>query len=257
MIDSFDPSLGVPGKDPGAPKKVVFCVPTITRPFAPFLASLEAEIPLIRAAGWDEASVYEIGNVYISVARAIMLRKALDAGADIIVFLDHDLSWKPGDLLKLIETEGHVVAGTYRFKKPEVQYMGKVGVVMGSLRPIQREDGCIKAIAVPAGFLKVTRWAVNKFIEVYPELCYGERCNPHVDLFNHGAQDWIWWGEDYAFARHWNKAGGECWIRPDLDIDHWLPPSETEPEGKRFKGNFLEYMLRQPGGSKAGQPHPT
>lgn len=30
-----------------------------------------------------------------------MLRKALDAQADVIVFIDHDVSWAPGDLLKL------------------------------------------------------------------------------------------------------------------------------------------------------------
>ena len=46
-----------------------------------------------------------------------MLRKALDAKADVIVFIDHDVSWDAKDLLTLIQTEGDVVAGTYRFKK--------------------------------------------------------------------------------------------------------------------------------------------
>ena len=64
--------------------------------------------------------VHEVGSPYISAARATMLRKALDAKADVIVFIDHDLSWRPGDLLKLIETTGDVVGGTYRFKQDEV-----------------------------------------------------------------------------------------------------------------------------------------
>lgn len=226
------------------PRKVIFCVPTIEQPYSPMLEALAASIPLIVEAGWDEGCVYEVGNPYISAARNIMLRKALDAKADVIVFLDHDLSWEPRDLLTLIETEGDVVAGTYRFKHEPEKYMGKLHVAPGTMRPCQREDGCIKATSIPAGFLKITRGTVNRFIEDYPELCYGERCSPHVDLFNHGAMDGIWYGEDYGFSYRWTKAGGDIWIRPDLDITH------HGADGERFPGNFLDFMLRQPGGSK-------
>jgi hypothetical protein len=54
--------------------------------------SLEAEIPLIHAAGWQEELVQEINNPYIGGARAKMLRKALDHDATVVVFLDYDLS---------------------------------------------------------------------------------------------------------------------------------------------------------------------
>jgi hypothetical protein len=97
-------------------KKVVFCTPTVTRPYAPYLKALEDSVPLVKAAGWEDQVVFEIGNPYISAARAKMTRKALDAGADVIVYLDHDLSWEPKDLVTLLETEGDVVAGTYRMK---------------------------------------------------------------------------------------------------------------------------------------------
>lgn len=226
-------------------RRVIFCIPTIERPFSPMLDALAASIPLIVAAGWDEGCVYEVGNPYISAARNIMLRKALDAKADVIVFLDHDMSWDPADLLTLIETEGDVVAGTYRFKDPAAErYMGKLAVVPGTMRPIQREDGCIKATSIPAGFLKITRNTVNSFIEAYPDLCYGEKCSPHIDLFNHGAMDGIWYGEDYGFSHRWTKAGGEMWFRPDINLTH------HSADGQAYPGNFLEFMLRQPGGSK-------
>lgn len=103
-------------------KKVVFCVPTMKRPYQQLLDSLKASVELL--GEYDHYLVNEIGCPYISGARATMLRKALDIKADIIVFLDHDLSWNPQDLLKLIETDGDVVAGLYRFKKPEEVYMG-------------------------------------------------------------------------------------------------------------------------------------
>lgn len=223
------------------PKKVVFCIPTITKPYQQMLDSLEASIPLIQAAGWQEAAVYQIGCPYISAARAMMLRKALDAKATVIVFIDHDLSWEPQDLLTLIETDGDVVAGTYRYKYGTEEYMGSV-FSGPTNRPIGRdEDGCIKMHSIPAGFLKITRGAVSKFIAAYPELCYGEPCSPHIDLFNHGAHDGIWWGEDYAFARRWREKCGDIWLIPDLNITHHSPEHA-------YPGNFHKFLLACPGG---------
>jgi len=224
-------------------KKVCFCIPTITRPYQQCLDSLEASVPLLNAAGWDHYMVPEVGNPYISAARAKMLRKALDAKADVIVFIDHDVSWRPEDLLKLLETEGDVVAGTYRYKSEEVSYMGTILSDI-NCRPVVRKDGCIAATLVPAGFLKITTKCVDKFMQAYPDLCYGEKYSQSVDLFNHGAYKGNWWGEDYAFCRNWKDAGGEIWLVPDLDLDHH---SATES----FPGNFHKFMLAQPGGSEA------
>lgn len=225
-------------------KKVIFCVPTLTRPYQQTLESLKNSVPLVIDAGWDEGMVTEIGCPYISAARATMLRKALDAKADVIVFIDHDVSWKPTDLLKLIETEGDVVAGLYRFKYDDhVEYMGAIqDNPLDGHRPVVRKDGAIKATRVPAGFLKITKEAVDKFMTAYPELCYGQKYNLSVDLFNHGAHKGQWWGEDFAFSRNWIDAGGEIWVVPDLDLTH-------HSADKDYHGNFHEYLLSQPGGS--------
>jgi glycosyltransferase involved in cell wall biosynthesis len=233
------------GGNPAAAKRVVFCTPTLTEPTAHYLAALEASVPVLDAAGYDHSAVFEVACPYISYARANMLRKALDAKADIVVFIDYDLSWKPEDLLTLIETEGDVVAGTYRFKKDDEEYMG-VWQVDGRGRPLLRDDGCFLADKVPAGFLKVTKEAVDRFMRAYPELTFGVRYNPAVDLFNHGAIDGVWYGEDYAFSKRWRELGGDIPLIPDLDITH-------HSSAKAYPGNLHEFMLRQPGGSKAGE----
>lgn len=222
-------------------KKVVFCIPTISKPYQVTLDSLEASIPLIQAAGWEEGTVYQINCPYISAARATMLRKALDAKATVVVFIDHDLSWPAADLLRLIETPGDVVAGTYRFKGEPEEYMGSIFPGLDGC-PIVREDGCIKAHSIPAGFLKITRKGVNKFIDSYPGLTYGEKCSPCIDLFNHGAIEGVWHGEDYAFARRWREKCGDVWLIPNLSLTHWSGDTA-------FPGNFHTYMLAQPGGS--------
>jgi hypothetical protein len=169
-----------------------------------------------------------------------MLRKALDAKADVIVFIDHDLSWRPADLLTLIETPGDVVGGTYRFKADEVSYMGTIHSTPAGT-PVVRADGAIKARLLPAGFLKVTTAAVDRFMTAYPDLCYGEKYRMSVDLFNHGAHKGVWWGEDYAFCRRWEECGGDAWLVPDLQLDH-------HSADKSYPGNFHTYLRQQPGG---------
>lgn len=221
--------------------KVVFATPSLSGPTAPYIKSLEQSIPLITAAGWEEGYVQELQNPYISAARAIMTRKALDAKADVVVYLDYDLSWDARDLLTLLESDADVVAGTYRYKKPEVEYMGEI-ISNAHGTPLVRKDGCIAMNWVPAGFLKVTKNALQKFMRAYPELLYGERDSPSVDLFNHGAHKGVWYGEDVAFCRNWRAIGGEVWLTPNLNINH-----HTVKEV--FNGNMHEFLLRQPGGS--------
>lgn len=232
-----------------ARRKVVFCIPTISRPYQACLDSLAASLPLVVEAGWAEEMANSIGCPYISRARETMLRKAMAANADVIVFIDHDLSWRPDALLKLLETEGDVVAGTYRFKKEPEEYMGAVMSDHEGRPQVRESDGALKGFCVPAGFLKVTRNAVNRFMLAYPELQYVDEGVLTVDLFNHGAHKGTWYGEDYAFCRNWRDIGGEIWIIPDLNIDHHLGDQV-------FPGNFHKFLLRQDGGSESDNPIP-
>jgi hypothetical protein len=228
--------------------KVVICTPTIVKPHPAYLAALEASIPALDASGHDHSLVAETGNPYISAARAKMLRKALDAQADAVIFIDHDVSWRPQDLISLIETPGEVVAGLYRFKSDEISFMGTIYTDPAGF-PAAREDACIRAKLVPAGFLKITTDAVERFMTAYPDLCYGPKYSPSVDLFNHGARDGLWWGEDYAFSKRFGEAGGELWVQPDLNLTHHSADAE-------YPGNFHEFLTRQAGGANDPQRAP-
>lgn len=226
--------------------KIAICTPTTDRPLDPYLDSLEASAPALTAEGWEHQAAFEVGSPYISHARITAMGKALRWGADVLVFIDHDVSWRPQDLVRLVQTEADVVGGTYRFKIPEqdgTNYMGKV-VVGPNGRPMVREDGCIAATCLPAGFLKVTRKAVERFMDAYPHLIIDADGFRNVDLFNHGAHKGVWFGEDYAFCRNWRDLGGEVWLLPDLQLDH------HNRDGAVWPGNFHEHLLML--GSKRG-----
>lgn len=226
-------------------KHVVLCVPTVKKPYQQTLDAIAASIPMLESAGWNHSMVSTVGCPYIDAARAKMLRQALDAKADVIVFIDHDVSWQPQDLIRLIETEGDYVVGTYRFKREPEEYMGQL-LSLADGRPIVRQsDGAIATYSAPAGFMKITPAAVNLIIEKYPELCYGERHTPHIDFFNYGAYKHVFWGEDYAACRRFIDAGGSIWTVPNLNINH------HGSDGAVYAGNLHKFLLRQPGGSEA------
>lgn len=224
--------------------KIVIATPTVSRPHDAYLAALEASVPALDAAGIDHSTVFEIGCPYISSARAQMLAKAMKHGADVVMFIDHDVAWDPPSLLKVLQTPDDVVCGTYRYKRDHEEYMGTHCVYGENNLPLVRaSDGAIEAVWVPAGFLKVTRAAIEKFSRYFPELLYGPD-RDHVDLFNHGAHRGIWYGEDYAFSRNWHTLGGEIWLVPDLNLDHHSPQ-------KCYSGNYHRFLRRRPGGAEA------
>lgn len=215
--------------------------PSYTGLMEPYKQSLRASAPLLNEAGWQDGMGCEFLNPYISFARANLTRRALDAQADIVVYIDYDLSWNPQDLVTLVETPGDVVCGTYRFKNDKEEYMGVIQTDERDVA-ITRADGCIAAMWGPAGFLKVTKEAIDKFMEGYPNLCMGPRYAPSVDLFNHGVHERKWWGEDAAFGRNWRAIGGDVWIVPNLDLTHWAGE-------KPYPGNYHQFLMKQPGGS--------
>lgn len=226
--------------------KVCFCVPVYRKPEPEFLASLEKSIPVVKAAGWEEGSAWEVGHAYISYARTLLTRRAIMWDADQIVYLDSDVSHEPGDLLKLLETPGDVVVGTYRFKVEEEAYMGRLARQEGEPL-VSRADGCLPLLLAPAGFMKISRVAVEMFARAYPDLDFsrpwvgGEH---HYDLFNHGVikvgEDKVWFGEDYAFSLRWHQMGNPLWCIPDLNLGH----HGVNGDGVRmhFMGNYRKWL---------------
>lgn len=224
--------------------KAAILTPTIRRPHPAYVAAIEAAVPALEAAGIDQIGGFTVGNPYISAARAEMLHKALQTDADCYVFIDHDISFPPEHLVKLIQTPGEVVAGDYRFKMDDEEYMGTLERdAFGRVIGVKAGDTLVlKAERIPAGFLKVTREAVERFMRAYPHLCYGSPIAPAVDLFNHGAHEGVWWGEDYAFSRNFRACGGEIMVIPDLDLTH-------HSEDQAYVGNLHQFLMRQPGGA--------
>ena len=66
--------------------------------------------------------LWEIGCSMIGVARNKIARRFMETKADCLVFVDSDISWTGGDLLKLVARPEKVVGGTYRAKREDDYY---------------------------------------------------------------------------------------------------------------------------------------
>jgi len=223
--------------------KVLFGTPTykgITD--TGYLDSLAATVTLCEERGIQTQFVLVTGCCYVQEARNKIVKQFMDSDADVLFFLDDDISWPAEKALELIEMDDAVVAGVYPLKKADPAFPVVIHTDADD-RPLVRHDGLISATGVPGGFLRITRSVIEKLIESYPNQKYadyeeGERTNELYDLFPQGVYNGRWVGEDYAFCRLWTDIMGTIWVVPDIDFIH-----------AGFYGNYHEFLLNQPGGS--------
>lgn len=220
----------------------------------PFLSSLNATGRLLKSKGYEPYKGMAFGDPYIQKARNDLVKQFLDSDCDVFFFVADDLKFDPEDALRVIETPGEVVAGAYSMKCKPAQFAA-IHKKDEHGKPIVREDGCVAALGVQTGFLRIHRSVFEKIIEGYPELAFwgmnkeGERINVSHDFFPQGVVRNRWLGEDYAFCNLWTELGGEIWVVPDIDFVHY----DTEPTNKEpipYPGNFHDYLQKLPGGSK-------
>src|SRR5438067_9035209 len=88
-------------------------------------------------------------------ARDQLARDFLASDADRLVFVDEDVSWEPGSLIKIATKPADLCGGAYRFKQDEegypVQWLPKPELWADP------ETGLLEVLSLPAGFLAVSR----------------------------------------------------------------------------------------------------
>ena len=207
--------------------------------------SLIEEVFIIKAAGiqvlWD---VYP-GCCYLPIARNMLVKQFMESDGTDMVFLDGDVNWMPGSVLKLLQWDRDIVAGIYPYKgEPEAYPV--VHVLDADRRPVvDPVTGLIEANAVPTGFMRIRRNVFEAMKEKYPELQVTDNRDPEKPVTYHCYFDTkqvgeTWYGEDIYFCKLWRKIGGRIWVQPDLTFWHHGP--------KAWKGNWHDYLRKLPGG---------
>lgn len=184
------------------------------------MRSLFTDLLALQARG-DVWSLHdECGNALIADARALIVAQFLASEADVLVFIDSDVCWEAGALLKLLDHPQDMVAGIYPQRKDPINYCVKWDI---SKPDLIAQDGLLEVLGVPAGFLKLTRRQLESMVEQYPD----------SEFYVENAPDQKAWalfadyrigkhkmGEDYSFCKRWTDMGGKVWIDPEIRMGH-------------------------------------
>lgn len=140
-----------------------------------------------------------------------------------LLCIDGDLGWPAQAVLAMMDADKEFVAGVYPARGDQKCFL---------FRPVVNDDGTIvndrhllKMQYIPAGFMLISRSAIQKMRDKYPELYYepkDKRNNPEPGycFFDTEVYEGEFWGEDFVFCRRAREAGVDIWVDPLIQFDH-------------------------------------
>lgn len=184
-------------------------------------------------------------NAGVISARNQLVRQFLESDSDKLFFLDSDITFPEGALVKLCHKPVEIVGGCYRHKNPnEVSYpvcFLKQDELYGDA------NGLTEVAQIPTGFMSIDRSVFKKIDEKFPER--RARLGNAVNYFQMPVVDGILYGEDFYFCKEWTEqVGGKVFMDPDLDLVHWCfnPVAYPGHIGKWLRGkNPQDYNYRK------------
>jgi hypothetical protein len=137
--------------------------------------------------------------------------------ADKMVFLDADVSWEFGHLLRLAHHPVNLVGGAYRLRKEPEEYP----VIWLDRRELWTDkNGLLEVASLPAGFLAISRNAFSAFRKHYGDRRYINQGKEYYAYFHSPFTDKCLFGEDVRFCFEWRAMGGNVYLDPELTLGH-------------------------------------
>lgn len=141
-----------------------------------------------------------------------------------VLFIDSDLGWPAEAVYAMLSVNKEFVAGCYPARGASDMYLFRP-VVDNNFKMTQ-ENHLLKMNYIPAGFMLLSREAIKKMRDKFPELYfepknkYQNNPDPGYCLFNTEVYEGEFWGEDFVFCRRAREAGIDIWVDPLIQFDH-------------------------------------
>jgi len=196
-------------------------------------------IVLAARDGWSVQTNGMSQNSLINYARAIIGQDFWESDCDVLFFVDSDLSWNPEGFLRILNTPLDVIGGAYPVKQEGVEHKFHIKVTEA---PPKKTNGSnlpllVKTTKIAGGFVKITRGAMERMRDAYPELKANYRGREIYMLWDTMIVKGEPLGEDFSFCQRWTDIGGEIYVDPDIDFGHY--------GRKVFRGNFLRDVIQK------------
>jgi glycosyltransferase involved in cell wall biosynthesis len=194
------------------------------------VTGLFQEIAAFAERRWGFALQFAMGNNGIHMARNFLVRRFLDTDCTDLFFIDSDIAWEPGAIVRMVEHPVDFVLGLYRLKDPREGYTYFADTHQHVRDP---ETGLIPINGGPAGFMRLRRSVIERMVDKLPSADEGgwmaEPMRPDYALptiFSFNARrdprtgQVCQAGEDMDFCLRWGEMGEQVWLDPDLTLHH-------------------------------------
>lgn len=141
-----------------------------------------------------------------------------------ILMIDSDLGWPAEAVLAMLNENKEFIAGVYPARGGNNEFLFRA--TLNNINAIVTDKHLLKMEYIPAGFMLLSRSAVKKMRDCFPNLYFEPKCknigNPESAycLFNTEVWEGEFWGEDYVFCRRAREAGIDIWVDPLIQFDH-------------------------------------
>jgi hypothetical protein len=162
-----------------------------------------------------------------------------------ILYIDADIGFRPENVFRLLDADKDVIAAVCPLKQIDWEKVRKaakadvkdlqaasIGYVVRFLptadKSVEVNDGYAEVAYGGTGFLMITREAMQKLFDAYPQLRAKMR-----DMADNQAAETVmvfetmiepetgnYLSEDYAFCRRWRDLGGEIWADVSARLTH-------------------------------------
>lgn len=203
------------------PRHVWIAIPTYTGTIhMGTMRSLLTDFLALTERG-DKVEIFdESGNAAIADCRAVIVAKFLESEATDLVFVDSDVLWEKGALLRLVDHPVDFVAGIYPYRKDPIEYPISW---LQDREQLTEENGLLEVAGVPAGFMRCSRAMLERMVDHYSDAVFITEATEKKQawaLFDTYRIGKMKYGEDYAFCRRWRDIGGKVWIDPEIRMGH-------------------------------------
>lgn len=226
-------------------KLVIFSTAYECRTYMPYTRSMVETTMVLERLGVDFDYWPFMGDFHVnrSVNEALTMAMNDESVTDILM-IDTDEAWDAFGVLRLLSYPEEIVAGAYRMKNAWERYTcilkwrHENGMDYPEGRLLGDGTALLKAERVPGGFMRIKTSALKTFAAAYPDRWYWTQAGAKNVQFFGGdeVRDHVFHSMDHGFCIDMQAAGVECWIDPNISIDHYGLT--------KYEGNLDLYLKR-------------
>ena len=211
------------------------------------MSAILKEYGLLTQKGYQVTVDVQRDNAIIADCRNAIVARFLDTkGLTDLLFVDHDVYWEPGTLIRLLEAPVDCMGAIYPLRnttelKFKPRFLDDKPPNIASYPKHCR----LEVEGMPIGCARLSRRMLLRMVEAYRDTefhCDYAPMGTAWGLFDQIKVGMDKYGEDYSFFMRWRRIGGKVWCDPDLVMGHvgthasvgslrqWLQGVQTQKE---------------------------